>query len=81
MKYGLPGFVKELDLFGQPVPAFNISGKTQVKTAVGSIFSICLLSLTFAFGLIKLQAMIDRKNPQITTNTVDLETGESYSLA
>ena len=37
--------------------------------------------LTISFGLLKLQAMLDRKNPQIAINKIELEAGESYSLA
>ena len=46
-------FLKNLDIFSEPVPTFNISGKTSVQTWVGTWTSIIIFMMTFAFGLLK----------------------------
>ena len=51
---GLPDFVKKLDIFGAPTPGFNLKGKEVITTSCGSLVSIIIYSLTFAFSLLKL---------------------------
>ena len=79
-KFGVLGLIKNLDIFGTPVPSFNIDGETSVKTWSGACTSIIIFMLTCAFGLIKLQDMFERKNPMMTTNTERLEADESVSI-
>ena len=69
---GLLEFIKDLDLFKEPVPAFSIHGKGAVKTWVGACCSSIIIVLTVAFGLLKLQHMVDRKNPVLVANTEEL---------
>ena len=60
-------FLKELDMFGAPVPGVNMQGKTEQKTVLGSMISIIIIGLTLFFALFKLQHMLIRKSPQVTT--------------
>ena len=69
-----------MDLFSEPVPTFNIAGKTSVQTRLGIFCSLLIFILTFAFSLLKLQHLIERKNPDLTTNTEPLEGGEKFFL-
>ena len=71
-------FFKELDLFGETVPTFNMGGKTEIKTFPGALFSITIVYLTIMFGTLKIQHLVERKNPQIVTNTQPLEAGYKY---
>ena len=64
--------IKSMDMFGEPVPSFNIGGKMSVKTFVGAGVSLMLFTLTIAFGLLKLQNLFNRKNPNITMNKNDI---------
>ena len=61
--------LKKIDFFAAQVPSFNIGGKNKVQTWFGSCASIIILFMTLTFGLLKLEKLYHRKNPQITTNT------------
>ena len=60
--------LKGLDMFGAPLPNLNINGETKVKTFLGAIVSIIVITITFAYSLLKLEMLIQRKNPSLTTN-------------
>ena len=76
----MPPFLKRLDIFGEPVPQFGIDGETMVRTKTGATCSMVIFMLTFAFGLLKLQALVDRKNPFVVSTTEDLEEGHKYPI-
>ena len=79
-KFGIPEFIKSLDMFSKPLPSFNISGKTSVPTSVGACSTISIVVLTLSFALLKMQHLINRKNPILVENTNPLEIDETYSL-
>ena len=79
-QFGIGEFIKDLDLFSKPLPTFNINGKTSVPTWAGTISTLVILMITFAFGLLKLQNLVERKNPTLSTNTEPLEADVTYSL-
>ena len=68
-------------MFGASAPNFNISGSEKYSTVLGGFFSAVVLMLTIMFAGLKLQHLIEHKNPSITTNTRALEIGEKYDLA
>ena len=72
-------FVKELDIFGNSVSSFNIGGQTVVKTVTGAFVTLTMYTLMFAFTTLKLEHLIERKNPIISTNLIPLEEGTTYS--
>ena len=57
--------VAGLDMFGAPMPALNVKGKTGVKTLIGGLMSVLILGTTFAFALLKFQHMMQKKGPTI----------------
>ena len=77
--FGMPSFIKNLDMFGKPIPGFNLRGKTSIKTSVGAICSILILMVMFAFGLLKLQKLVGRKNPLLVFNKDKLDAEEFHS--
>ena len=78
MKIAMPKFLKNADMFGAPIPNFNLRGRAEVKTSCGACISIVIFMLTFLFGVLKLQHLLTRKNPLITQNTIPLEAGERF---
>ena len=58
-------FLYKFDMFAAPAPSFNIRGKTQVTTLVGSFISLAVMTLTMLFAFLKLQFMLLRKNPNV----------------
>ena len=79
-KRGTFDFLKALDIFGKPVPTFNIRGQTEVKTMCGALMSFVIMFLTIMFGILKLQHLIEKKNPTINTNISPLEAGVKYNI-
>ena len=80
MKYVMPKFLKNVDMFGAPVPNLNVHGQAEVKTSCGACFSLVIFTLTLLFGMLKLQHLALHKNPSITTNTIPLEAGERFDI-
>ena len=62
--------MRQCDLFGQPVPAFNIKGKSKVKTAVGGILSAVIIAVTLGYSIMKIHDLMLKANPVISDNTL-----------
>ena len=60
--------LREFDIFGRPVQSFNLGGRQVLKTWMGSIASAIIFSVVLLYSLLKLQYLMERKNPLITTN-------------
>ncbi len=54
-----------MDIFGAPLPTFNLKGETHVNTATGGILTIFLTIVFLGYASVKLQHLIDSKNPDI----------------
>ena len=67
-----------IDIFGAPLPTFNLAGQTIVNTATGGIMSFFVFIVFFIYGTLKLTHLIDKYNPQISeikeTNFYDMYT-------
>ena len=74
------GFVKNLDVFSNSLPSFNIDGKTKVNTWMGAVCSIIIFILTSAFGLLKLQHLVTRRNPAMSEATEQVDADATFSL-
>ena len=57
---------RDVDIFGQPLPGFTLKGRKLIRTRLGSVCTIFIALLTFAFGLLKLQHLLERRSPIIT---------------
>ena len=73
--------LKRLDLFGAPLPTFNVKGDTEVRTPTGGCLSLIISLLTFAFSLVKLQDLITHKNPTLIETEVPSEEDARYDLS
>ena len=79
MKFAFPVFIKNLDMFGAPLPNFNSQGRATVKTSCGTCVSLLILTVTFMFAILKLEHLVEKKNPSITTNSTPLAAGERFN--
>ena len=52
--------VKKIDIFGAQVPAFNVAGRSIIRTWVGALISLVIFFMTFVFGLLKFEVMVTR---------------------
>ena len=68
--------LKRLDLFSESLPSFTLQGERNVRTVSGSLCSILILALTFIFGLLKFEHLLERKNPTIVSNEEELDPDE-----
>ena len=64
---GWPNLLKKFDLFAAPLPGFNIGGETTVQSNTGGLVSISILSVTLLFALLKLQDLLTKHNPTISS--------------
>ena len=57
-----------MDVFGAPVPSFNIKGESYIGTITGGLCSILLGVIAVLFASLKLQIMLSRSDT-VTTIT------------
>ena len=57
---------RKFDLFGAQVPQFNLNGQKDVRSLIGGIASFLVISTTFLFATLKLQHLLQRKNPTVS---------------
>ena len=60
-----PKMLQNVDIFGAPLPSFNLQGAYAVKTNAGGCVTLVIMTITLLFGLRKIQEMFMRKNPEI----------------
>ena len=51
-------FIKKVDIFGEPIPDFNLAGRDVIKTTYGALISIVVLVITFMYGSMKYHHII-----------------------
>ena len=59
-KWHLFNFLRSLDLFGSPIPAFNIKGDETVHTIIGGFLSAFIICLTLSFSLVKIVGVFEK---------------------
>jgi len=62
----MPPFLKQLDLFEVPLPAFNLRGQESIRTSAGGIVSLVIMLVTFMFASIKMMHLLSRYNPNVS---------------
>ena len=61
--------LKKIDLFGRPLPSFNLKGETVIPTLTGGICTFLFICLLLAYGSLKFIDLIEKRNPQINIVT------------
>ena len=56
-----------LDMFGAPLPSFNLKGKEKVRTYGGGCMSLSIIYVTFLYATLKLQHLLSKHNPSVNT--------------
>ena len=72
----ITNFIRELDKFAQPIPAFNIKGRDEVKTVAGGFLTMATIVLTLGYFVIKLQDLRTGSDKTINYNKVNSYYGE-----
>ena len=55
-----------------------MKGHSMYKTSLGAIATILIMTVSLMFGIVKLEHLILKRNPNLTTNTESLEDDEVY---
>ena len=63
--------MKKLDFFAKPIPGFNVGGRTAISSLKGSFLSLIIIFITAMFAFQKLETLLMRKNPDVTTNVLE----------
>ena len=66
--------LRGIDLFGQPVPSFNVKGEDSINTVVGGVLSGMVMLITLAFAGHKVVQLIEKTNPVMS----ELEQRDHY---
>ena len=64
-KAGLPTFIKQLDMYGLPMPGFNIEGEQVMTTNTGGVVSVMIIYVTLLFAILKFVNMLNKENPTV----------------
>ena len=72
--------LEEIDAFKDPIPTFNIRGKTSVSTKAGGLLTICITTVVLMFAIIRGDHMISKYNPNIQDYQVDIGKDQQANL-
>ena len=61
----MPNVLKKIDIFGEPLPGFNLKGDTAIPTLTGGICTFLILIIFIAYGSLKFIHLKDKRNPEI----------------
>ena len=56
-----------IDLFPQPIPGFNLKGRSTVASIPGCLVSFLILVMLFLYGTHKLGQLISKTNPNVSS--------------
>ena len=57
--------LRSFDMFGLPIPAFNIKGQDKIKTKVGGLLSALVMTLTLGYAITGIYDIKNKANPII----------------
>ena len=62
--------LRKIDQFGVPIPAFNIQGEDEVKSAFGGIMTATVMIFIVGYFFNKLNTITYNKNPIMNQSTI-----------
>ena len=73
--------LKNLDIFGEPLPTLNIEGKSHIYSLLGGICTLVTIFVVMIFAAVKFEQLITRHNPIMSSYERDLPLGEVMNLS
>lgn len=61
----------QLDIFGMRLPTFNIDGNDRIKTKLGGVFTLLIITTVLLYAIEKFSHMMARKNPLLSQMNID----------
>ena len=65
--WGISNLLELFDIFGKPLPMFNIKGKESVHTILGGVASICIFGVVVLYAVAKFAQLESRSNPTVSS--------------
>lgn len=53
----------KVDIFGKPIPSFNVGGKEKVTTVFGGMVTVAIMVFAVGYFASKLRSVIEQDNP------------------
>ena len=78
---GMTKTFERLDAFGEPLPSFNIKGKTRVHSLTGGLCTLILIFVILSYASVKFEHLITRHSPIMSSYPKDLILDEKISLS
>ena len=63
---GVASSMKGLDIFGIPIPSFNLKGRMSVQTGTGGVVSFIILLIMVLYASLKFIHLIEKENPNVS---------------
>ena len=61
----MPNVLKKIDIFGEPLPGFNVKGETAIPTLTGGICTFLIIIIFISYGSLKFIHLMEKRNPQV----------------
>ena len=68
-RYQAINILKGMDMFGRPMPGFNLKGAKQVNSLLGSLCTLMSFFILIMYASAKFVQLQERHNPNISTHT------------
>lgn len=62
--------MKSLDIFGVPIPSFNLKGKMTVQTGIGGVVSFFIMLIMVLYASLKFIHLIEKENPNVSESHI-----------
>ena len=74
--------LQRLDIFGEPLPSFNVRGHETVNSVFGGICSVIIFTIVLLYGVTKFIDLESRSNPNVSffINEDNFGQGEQINL-
>ena len=62
----LHNLLRSVDIFGKPLPAFNLKGNSTIHTMTGGVVTFCIIVIILVYSSMKLIQLFDRHTPTVS---------------
>ena len=77
VSWSLTYILEKIDLFKKDLPNFSLKGKQQIPSVTGGVSTAIIIVVMLTFALTKLDQLLKRDNPNVSTFTEELALGSS----
>ena len=74
------GLLENIDVFGSPLPQFNIRGQEKVHTRIGGVCTLLITSVVLLFAMVKFVHLYTKHNPTMSAYYKDSDASKKINL-